>query len=206
MSGEEAVAPPDGPYELTRIGIRFLRELDEKEYTLLGRKLVGLANVSAWAIGDWILAGKSYDEGGRRYELALTLTGRSFQTVSTYMEVAAAYTHDERDARVPWTWYREALRLPHADRVPAIRLAHANAWSRATLTSYVTGRLEGDGEAAGARAGQGVGHRGSRGSQHRPQPEIECPACGHRFLARWSTAGAAARGHRAEGERDAKAR
>jgi len=185
-----ATATPDAAkgYELTKTGIVFHRVLADAEYEVLGRKVAGFANASRWQRGDWLIAGTGrYEDGGSAYERMRELTGCSLDTVSTYLKVAMAYAHDERGL-APWTFYKDALRLPTGERLRVLQLAAMNKWTRVDLVDFINRRLgvAGD-DAVGAAAdvealARRIGQGPSYVRQGRPKGQsVCCPNCQHVF-------------------------
>jgi len=175
---------PARPWELTRTGVVFSRGITQPEYEALGVRLAGIANATAWAIGDWILAGVSLTEYGNRYEHAMSLTGRSYDSLSQYCRVSASYGHDERGLG-PWSLYREALRLSTHDRIRALELARDNGWNRNGLVDYINTRLEtknalNGGAHQSAALTKRVGRRQWR-TASAPKQRVRCPHCGELF-------------------------
>jgi DNA-directed RNA polymerase subunit RPC12/RpoP len=173
-------------YEMTKTGIVFQRALSDAEYDALGVRIAGIANATAWAIGDWLVAGSGRGEDGSSYTRAGQLTGRSYESLSQYCRVSAAYGHPERGLAA-WSFYREALRLPSKERVRALEVARDNNWNRSGLIDYINTRL---GESNALDAGghdsdttlKRVGATGWRGSNKMaPKRDVKCPSCGHRF-------------------------
>lgn len=171
-------------YEMTKTGIVFRRALSDAEYDALGVKIAHLHNATAWAIGDWLVAGTGRGPEGNAYGRAHDLTGRSYQSLSVYSRVSAAYVHTERGL-VVWSMYREALRLPTKERVQTLRLAQGNGWNRNGLVDFINTRLD-EGNAIDISAHQPdvLFKRVGRIGWHRanvPKRDVTCPACGHRF-------------------------
>jgi hypothetical protein len=172
-------------YELTKTGIVFSRALSDDEHAALGRKICQIANATAWAVGDWLVSGVGRGEDGNCYAPAQELTGRSYDTLSTYSRVSASYSHQER-ACGPWTFYREALRLPAEERVQVLRLAQQNAWNRSGLIDYINSRMDTRNRLeTGAHDSLALTKRSTSVRQWRkamtPKRDVTCPACGHRF-------------------------
>lgn len=164
-------------YELTKTGIRFLRVLTPAEYEDLGRRLANFASRTAWALGDWLAAGEGMTELGNRVELAMEITGYTYETLRWYLQVALTFTHDERNL-VPWSFYRSALRLPVSQRFTAVQLAHQNGWTRVQLEVYIGTRVNEDVDAAAASTSTSVARRGRA---KRPRV-VTCPHCGKSFV------------------------
>jgi hypothetical protein len=175
-------------YRLTNVGVVFLRELSDVEYESLGRRIASHATATAWAIGDWLVAGSGRGPHGSAFTLAHQVTGRSYESLSQYARASAAFAHDDRDPRVPWSLYRELLRLPKADRVPTVRLIVANGWNRTGLVDYINLRIETPDRTTVAGAHEsGLPTKRARGrplgwsGRCAPKQTVRCPHCGEVF-------------------------
>lgn len=173
-------------YRLTAVGVVFDRALTDAEYESLGKRLAAHATATMWAIGDWLVAGTGRGPEGNAYGLAHQLTGRSYESLSQYSRVSASYAHDER-GRVPWSLYREALRLPTAERLRTLALAQQNNWNRTGLIDFINSRLDqknstnADGaHESGALTKRRGGHHW-RQEQSAPKRDVTCPHCGFSF-------------------------
>jgi hypothetical protein len=164
-------------YELTKTGVRFLRPLTMAEYEDLGRRLSNFASRTKWALGDWLAAGEGIAELGNRFELAMRITGRTYETLRWYLQVALTFSHDERDL-VPYAFYRAALRLPATQRFTVVQLAHQNHWTRADVESFIASRLGEDVDAAAASTST----TGARSRAPRRPRSVTCPHCGKSFV------------------------
>lgn len=169
-------------YELTKTGIVFHRSLNDVEHETLGRRVAVVANATPWQLGDWLVASTGrYVEAGSAYERLHELTGRSFDTIRTYLRVALAYSHDERGL-VSWTFYRDALRLPATDRMPHLRIAAQNRWTLTEFGAFIATRLDSSQssstDVAAAATRLTTARRVGRpyGAQH-----VQCPHCRHIF-------------------------
>lgn len=171
-------------YEMTKTGIVFRRMLTDDEYDALGLRIAHIANATGWAIGDWLVAGTGRGDDGSSYDRAAQITGRSYDSLSQYARVSAAYGHDERH-HAPWTFYREALRLPSRERVDALRLCSQNSWNRSGLIDYINSRTDQrNAIETGARSSGSLEKK--RGlvkwrAAKVPKRDVTCPECGHRF-------------------------
>lgn len=176
-------------YELTKTGIVFHRVITDREHEALGRRIAVVANATPWQFGDWLVAGTGrYEEAGSTYERVHALTGRSVETIGQWLKVALAYSHEERGL-VPWTLYREALRLPAKERLRALEVARANRWSRTDLVGFIQTRFG----LAGERQAASVEAAGAPQTRHigpgrvgRPagMTRVRCPHCSEVFEAR----------------------
>lgn len=171
-------------FELTRTGIVFHRTLSDPEYDALGIRIARMANATAWAIGDWLLAGTGRGPEGHSYDRAHELTGRSYDSLSQYLRLSAAFSHDEREL-VPWSLYREAMRLPVKERLGALALAQRNGWNRNGLIDFINTRLdERNALNTGAHESDSrvkkVGRKLWRKATV-PKRDVRCPYCGKVF-------------------------
>jgi hypothetical protein len=175
-------APPISAtgYELSKRGVIFHRGLSLEEYEALGRRIAVVANATAWQLGDWLVAGTGrYEEAGETYRRLHELTGRSFDTIRTWLKVSLAYSHTERGL-VPWTLYREALRLPAKERVDHLRIAATNEWTSVGFASFVAKRLDSDRDPLEPSAEAVRDTRPTRRGGAR-QRVVSCPHCGGTF-------------------------
>jgi hypothetical protein len=104
MSAADVIGTGKG-YQMTDTGIVFERLLTDEELDALGIRIARIANATGWAIGDWLVAGNGRGPGGKSYDRAGQLTGKSYETLSQYARVSAAYAHGERSL-APWSMYR----------------------------------------------------------------------------------------------------
>lgn len=164
-------------YELTQTGVRFLRPLTLPEYEALGRRLSNFVDRSKWALGDWLAAGEGITGLGDRFELAMRVTGRTYETLRSYLVIALSFSHDERSL-MPWAFYRAVQRLPAKQRFTAIELSHQNSWTRRDLDVFIASRM---GEDAGAIAASTSTKVRTGARSRRPRP-LTCPHCGKSFV------------------------
>jgi hypothetical protein len=186
MSAADVIGTGKG-YQMTDTGIVFDRVLTDDELDALGVRIARIANATGWAIGDWLVAGNGRGPGGKSYDRAGQLTGKSYETLSQYARVSAAYAHGERSL-APWSMYREALRLPAGNRIEVLQLARDNHWNRSGLVEYINLRLgennaiERGPHSSAERVKRVASTRGWRGqNQVAPKRDVKCPSCGHRF-------------------------
>jgi hypothetical protein len=180
-----ATATVDRGYRLAAQGLEISRPLLFDEWCACGVALTHVANRTGWAIGDWLVYASGRGDYGEYYQEARAITGRSFESLSQYARVSRTFQIGERSIAVPWSFYREALRLPAHERARTLELAQANQWTKDGLAEFISTR---DGAApsvaaalsdktARGRASHGIGWN-SHKSHHRL---LQCPSCGFRF-------------------------
>lgn len=111
----------DRGYQVTPQGLAISRPLTLDEWRSCGVVLTANANRITWAIGDWLVYGAARGDYGEYYMDARTITGRSFESLSQYARVSTTFPADQRAIAVPWSFYREALRLPDGERQRSLR-------------------------------------------------------------------------------------
>ncbi len=178
----------DRGYKLVAQGLIITRDLTVAEWEALGRHLAEVTNRTSWALGDWLIAGKSgADERGADYGYAKVITGRSYESLSQMVRVARAFPIEQRSAPLPWSFYREVLRLDVGERAHALRVAAANRWTRDDLADYITGRgapvtataePRASAAAASTRDNWKAWNAGKRNRNHRT---VTCPSCGFKW-------------------------
>ena len=100
MSGELVVPEGGVPFggvdgvTLMPVGLSIEREIPFEEYEEIGRILGGWRDLTAWAIGDWLIAGKAMF--GELAAQAATATRRSETTLEQYEHVAENVPHERR--------------------------------------------------------------------------------------------------------------
>jgi len=95
-----------------------------------------VVNRTNWAIGDWLTYGDGRGEYGQTYVEAARITGRSFESLSQSARVSREFPIDHRGYPVPWSIYRESLRLDPGDRDHALRAAVQQRWTRDQFAHY----------------------------------------------------------------------
>lgn len=172
-------------YQLMPHGLLIDRDLTRAEWCACGAALTKVVNRASWAIGDWLVYGAGRGDYGEYYQDARLITGRSFESLSQYARVSQSFSGADRAIGVPWSFYREALRLPERDRLHALSVAQANQWTRDGLAEFISTR---DGsQPSVAKTISEVVSRGpqrvNNGGWH-PAPHhrvVRCPSCGFKF-------------------------
>jgi hypothetical protein len=177
----------DKGYKVLECGLSISRALSSEEWRRLGQHLAQVHARTLWALGDWLNAGKQED-GAPDYAYAAEVTGRSFESLSQLARVARAFPLERRTHGMPWSFYREALRLPDGERAHALNVAQYNAWSRDELADYIksqgcdalerTHTVTRIDATSAQRAASGVTRAGwKRAKSHHKQQH--CPRCGY---------------------------
>lgn len=178
-----AAALLDRGYKVLSQGLMISRELTLEEWRACGVALTDVANRTSWAIGDWLVYGAGRGDYGEYYQEARTITGRSFESLSQYARVSKTFPIEQRETAVPWSFYREALRLPEKQRAQSLNLASRNQWTRDGFAEYISTR---DGAQASVAKTISVTPTSHHGPSKGWKPAshhvlIQCPSCGFTF-------------------------
>jgi hypothetical protein len=191
----EACVEVDRGYRVVDRGLVFTRALLPDEWRTIGRQLARVHQRTLWALGDWLNAGRvsrplkpapGEEDCEADYQYARQITGRSYESISQIARVSRAFPIERRDVPLTWSFYREALRLPDAERHHALKMAAFNHWTRDDLADYISAAtngatcapqppLEADDERVASS------DRPRRRRRARNHHLITCPKCGHRF-------------------------
>jgi hypothetical protein len=177
----------DRGFEVGRYGLSISRPLTLDEWRDCGVALTHGANRMSWAIGDWLIYGAGRGDYGEYYMEARQITGRSCESLSQHARVSRAFRAELRAVDVPWSFYREALRLPESERGRTLILAAQNHWTRDGLAAFISTR---DGAEPSVskkisetrrfvRPGAKAGATGWKPPSH--HTVMRCPSCGHEF-------------------------
>ena len=166
-------------YKVIADGLIVTRALSFEEWKALGTTLTEVLNRTTWAIGDWLVYGSGRGDFGEYYQEAQRITHRSYDVLSQASRVSKAFPIDARSFALPWSHYREVLRLEAGDRVMALRAAQQNGWTRDALADFINGR---ESTPASQRPTQRPirSNDSYRGWQRNPKHNVtQCPQCGH---------------------------
>lgn len=185
MNGAAAIEQGNKGYRFTATGLIFDQQLPRREWVAVGEKLAQIINGSTWALGDWVAYGAGRGDYGESYTTAGLLTGRSYDSLSQAARVSEAFPHNARTVRVPWSHYREALRLPDDDQIPMLQAAAEGRWSRDRFSQEIE-QLLATLTSRPVRAVYQVSHHAPLGkpTASRQNRQVRCPHCGHRWTAR----------------------
>lgn len=174
MSAVAAAIPVEPGYKVIADGLIITRSLSLEEWQALGARLVEVANRTTWAIGDWLVYGSGRGDFGESYLHAQQITGRSYDTLSQASRVSVAFPLGARGYAVPWSHFREVLRLTPQDRDMALRAAEQNHWTRDALADFINSR--GNGKQSKRYSPPRLGW------ERNPNHNVtQCPQCGHQW-------------------------
>ncbi len=91
---------------------------------------------SQWWIGDWLNYGEGRPEWGDKYEQAISMFGKEYQTLVQYKNVARAIEFNERSLNLPWSHHMAVASQP-----PAVRRELLEAADRTKKPPGVAQRL-----------------------------------------------------------------
>jgi hypothetical protein len=121
----------------------FLRpELPYEDWWKLGDYLLGVADSSAWWVGDWLLFGQRVYAD--RYQLAIQRTGFDYQTLRNYAWVASRFHPSRRQDVLSFSHHAEVAALDEREQNEWLVRAMANGWSRNKLRSELRRERAGD--------------------------------------------------------------
>lgn len=115
---------------LDPIGLDLDPELPVDLYEDIGRALGLIRDMSAWALGDWLLFGeRAYGED--RWAQAIEVTGRSKATLQNYLRVALSLPRKSkrRYATLSWSHHEAVASLPPAEQRRLLAMAVKKGWS-----------------------------------------------------------------------------
>jgi N6-adenosine-specific RNA methylase IME4 len=99
----------DGVVEVTRVGLRWLREPTLEEWSDITRALGDLASGVMWCLGDAIRYGEMRGEWGEMYTQVLEGTPYSYQTLMNAAWLAGKYPDfSNRLEKLPWAFHQVA--------------------------------------------------------------------------------------------------
>jgi hypothetical protein len=181
-----AAALIERPYHLDTHGLVIDRALTSEEWCAVGDRIAAIASGTNWAIGDWLVYAAGRGDFGEFYMEARRITGRSFESLSQYARVSQTFPLSSRAVRVPWSFYREALRLPEPDRLRSLDLAYRNSWTRDGLAEFISTRDGAAPSVAKALTEREVSARrplanGWHQKQTSHHSLTQCPSCGFKF-------------------------
>lgn len=171
-------------YQVLPQGLSVSRALTLDEWRACGAVLTAHATRITWAIGDWLVYGSGRGDYGEFYVDARTITGRSFESLSQCARVSKTFPIAQRSVAVPWSFYREALRLPEAERERTLCLALSNQWTRDGLAAFISTRDGAQPTPARALSEAPSSTRVNNGGWHNHKSHhkvMQCPSCGFKF-------------------------
>lgn len=93
-------------YEITRTGLTVLRQSTEKEWEFYGEALRAIDEAKQWAIGDWLVDGKSH-YGDKLYERAAQVLGYDENKLRQYKSISEKFKLLLRSNNLSWNHHYE---------------------------------------------------------------------------------------------------
>lgn len=97
-------------YQITRTGLNIVRESTEEEWKRYGEALKAVDEAKQWAIGDWLVDGKSH-YGDKLYETASKILGVEKNTLEHQKSLAEKFEFCTRVQNLSWGHHREVASL-----------------------------------------------------------------------------------------------
>lgn len=126
---------PAGGVLVTRVGMRLPQVLPFSRWEQAGRRLAGIADSTAWCLGDWLIYGQSMYAD--RYQRAVEAAGLDYQTLRNYAWVARRFDLDRRREELSFQHHAEVAALPPETQDRWLDHAQSRAWSRNQLRTAV---------------------------------------------------------------------
>jgi hypothetical protein len=115
----------------TSTGLDVRVALTYDSWERLGRSLMGMANASAWHLGDWLIFGQDrYDD---RYREGVERAGLDYQTLRNYAWVARRFEQSRRRAGLSFQHHAEVASFPPPQQDMWLNRAERLGWSRNEL-------------------------------------------------------------------------
>src|SRR4051812_9106304 len=89
---------------VSRLGLRLRGEVGVAEWAAVGRRLLGVADASAWWLGDWLVFGEfSY---GEKYKTVIAALNLKYDRLRDYAYVAGSVPREIRRADLTFSHHR----------------------------------------------------------------------------------------------------
>ncbi len=95
-----------GPYRTTATGIEIVRQSTKKEWQTYGEVLRRIDEAKQWAIGDWLVDGKSH-YGDGLYQEASRALGLEIRSLQELKQISDRFQITERTVNLPWSAHKE---------------------------------------------------------------------------------------------------
>ncbi|MET0233714.1 MAG: LmbU family transcriptional regulator [Kibdelosporangium sp.] len=130
------VRSPFTQVRMSGIGLQIPASLNYDEWAKTGRQLSGIADSSAWWLGDWLVFGKAnYSD---RYQLAIQSAGLRYQTLRNYAWVARRFEMDRRRPKLTFKHHAEVASLPAEEQDRFLDQAEQELWTTKQLRNAIT--------------------------------------------------------------------
>ena len=104
-----------GPYRTTFIGTEIIRQSTKEEWEVYGEILRRVDEAKQWAIGDWLVDGKSH-YGDGLYKTASVVLGTEIRSLQELKQIADRFQITERTVNLTWSHHKEVASLKKIDR------------------------------------------------------------------------------------------
>jgi hypothetical protein len=122
---------------ITRVGLDIPAGLSFDRWERAGYQLSGIADSSAWCLGDWLIYGKAHYVD--RYKLAVNAVGLDYQTLRNYAWVARRFDIGRRRDRLSFQHHAEVAALAVEDQEKWLDRAVESLWSVKHLRAQLKG-------------------------------------------------------------------
>ena len=150
------------------------RDLDKREWVVVGKRLGGISRCNQWWLGDWVRYGAQ--KWGEKYTHAAKITGYDPRSLANMASVSAAFDLSRRRDDLTWS---------HHVAVAALSDEEQNLWlDRAAAEKLSVADLRT--ELRAVQKGIKAGDESDENSDVDDTEEmsIACPNCGHRLSPR----------------------
>ncbi len=112
---------------LTATGIQFDDGVTFDQWGAIGATLERAEHAVQWWIGDWLLYGEGRSDWGDKYEQAIAMFNRSYDTIAKYKSVAKKVESCNRLQNLPWSHHEAVAALPPEEQLEVLELAEPDA-------------------------------------------------------------------------------
>ncbi len=124
-------------YALTAVAATLREGLTFTEWLLVGRRLLGLVDASAWWIGDWLAyGGWRY---GTKYRIAVEHLQLNYDRIRDYAYVSARVGHAVRRPDLSFRHHRLVAKFDPADQREWLRRAAEAKWTSRKMAAEIEG-------------------------------------------------------------------
>lgn len=113
---------------MTENSLTFSKDLTFAEWESVGVELFRVNAAWQWWVGDWLNYGER--KYGQTYEQALSMTGKSIQTLMNVKSVAAEFETSRRREVLSWSHHEACQALPKEQQDKVLDEAENNRLSR----------------------------------------------------------------------------
>jgi hypothetical protein len=125
----------NGSVLLQKCGLHISNGISFRNWEVIGRQLLAVADSSTWWIADWLVYGEtSFQE---RYPEAIRATSLNYQTLRNYAWVARRFAPSRRRDSISFGHHAEVAALDESEQDYWLRKAEELGWSRNQLRREV---------------------------------------------------------------------